>query len=160
MHCIHADPNPGNFIVRDDGKIGLVDFGCVKHFDAEFVDLYGKLSTSAMHGNSDEYMSLFEDLGLANQALDPDIKDRIVRMWHESSRWFATLYQDELFDFKANPDFITSGKRMMRQGFNLMRHMNGNTNFIFLNRTRYGLLRLFEMMGARVSFRNQYEQAS
>ena len=32
-----------------------------------------------------------------------------------------------------------------------------NTNFIYLNRTRYGLIRLFEMMQARVRMWNQYE---
>ena len=32
-----------------------------------------------------------------------------------------------------------------------------NPEFIFMDRTRYGLLRLFETMGARVKFRNPYE---
>ena len=37
------------------------------------------------------------------------------------------------------------------------RHLKVNTDFIFLDRTRYGLLRIFEQMGARVAFRNPYE---
>ncbi|MBU2453840.1 MAG: AarF/ABC1/UbiB kinase family protein, partial [Proteobacteria bacterium] len=40
---IHADPNPGNFIIMDDLKIGLIDFGCVRSFDDEFILLYQKL---------------------------------------------------------------------------------------------------------------------
>ena len=51
LHRIHADPNPGNFIVKDDGKIGLVDFGCVKSFETEFVSLYGELPRKALQGD-------------------------------------------------------------------------------------------------------------
>ena len=40
---IHADPNPGNFLVTDDLKISLVDFGCVRSFDDKFIQLYQKL---------------------------------------------------------------------------------------------------------------------
>ena len=38
-----------------------------------------------------------------------------------------------------------------------LRHTDINPNFIFLHRTRYGLLRLFDRMEARVCFRNPYE---
>jgi predicted unusual protein kinase regulating ubiquinone biosynthesis (AarF/ABC1/UbiB family) len=37
LHAIHADPNPGNFIIGDDLTIGLVDFGCIKRLDPDFV---------------------------------------------------------------------------------------------------------------------------
>ena len=46
---------------------------------------------------------------------------------------------------------------MMARAFELRKHADLNTNFIFLHRTRYGLLRLFERMGARVCFRNAHE---
>jgi len=59
-------------------------------------------------------------------------------------------------DFKANPEFMAEGKKKVADAFEC-RHMDINTNFIFLHRTRYGLLRLFERMGARVYFRNPYE---
>ncbi len=37
------------------------------------------------------------------------------------------------------------------------KYVNIPSDFIFLDRTRYGLLRLFEQMEARISFRNPYE---
>ena len=30
LNQIHADPHPGNFLFQKSGKIGLIDFGCVK----------------------------------------------------------------------------------------------------------------------------------
>ena len=32
LKVIHGDPNPGNFAYRDDGTLGVYDFGCVKPF--------------------------------------------------------------------------------------------------------------------------------
>ena len=39
MDQIHADPHPGNYLIDSDGTIGLVDFGCVKKFSREFIEL-------------------------------------------------------------------------------------------------------------------------
>lgn len=158
LHCIHADPNPGNFIINQDKKIGLVDFGCVKRFDPEFVSLYARLPNLALQGNRGEYLKLLQALRIAGPAMPPEVQDHPFKVFHETGQWLGKLYREEYFDFKANPDFIASGKRMMSQAFELSKHMDINTNFIFLHRTRYGMLRLFEQMGARVCFRNVYEQ--
>ena len=35
---IHGDPHPGNYTVRKDGGINLLDFGCVRKFSPDFVE--------------------------------------------------------------------------------------------------------------------------
>ncbi|EFK10872.1 conserved hypothetical protein [delta proteobacterium NaphS2] len=75
----------------------------------------------------------------------------------EMAQWLGRLYEDEYFDFKKNPRFIATGKKLMSQAFDFRKHAYLNTNFVFLHRTRYGLLRLFEQMGVRVCFRNPFE---
>ncbi|MHC1712227.1 MAG: ABC1 kinase family protein [Solidesulfovibrio sp.] len=157
LRCIHADPNPGNFLVREDATIGLVDFGCVKRFDPEFVALYAKLPTVAMHEARDDCLSLLRALGITKPSLDKPAQDRVFEMFHETSQWLSRLCARDVFDFSANPDFIATGSRLMRQSLELQEHMDTNTDFVFLHRTRYGMLRLFEAMGARVCFRNAYE---
>mgnify|MGYP003119796110 CR=1 FL=1 len=46
---IHGDPHLGNYSVRDDATVNLLDFGCIRVFRPEFVgaviDLYTALST-------------------------------------------------------------------------------------------------------------------
>ncbi len=156
LNCIHADPNPGNFIVNGDSRIGLVDFGCVKRFDPEFVALYGKLSKSALHGDQGDYMRQSRALRTEGPGASPEVEDRTFKAFYETGQWLGRLYREEYFDFKANPEFMAEGKKMIVNAFELG-HMDINTNFIFLHRTRYGLLRLFEQMEARVCFRNPYE---
>ena len=38
---LHADPHGGNFLFSLDGSLSLIDFGCVKYFDTEFLLNYG-----------------------------------------------------------------------------------------------------------------------
>ncbi len=39
----HADPHPGNYLFREDGQIGLVDFGCVKWGSPDLSELVDTL---------------------------------------------------------------------------------------------------------------------
>lgn len=156
LNCIHADPNPGNFIVNGDSRIGLVDFGCVKHFDPEFVDTYGKLSRAAIRRDCDEYMCHSRALRTEGAEAAPEVEECAYKMFYDTGQWLGRLYREDHFDFKANPQFVADGKKMLADSSEL-RHMDINANFVFLHRTRYGLLRLFDQMEARVCFRNAYE---
>lgn len=46
---IHGDPHPGNYTVREDYSLNLLDFGCIRVFSAKFIggviDLYRALMT-------------------------------------------------------------------------------------------------------------------
>jgi hypothetical protein len=52
---------------------------------------------------------------------------------------------------------MAEGKAVMNRYQHLRRHLRMNPDFIFLDRTRYGLLPIFEMLGVRLSFRNPFE---
>ena len=34
--AVHADPHPGNFLMMEDGRLGIIDFGCVKEIPEDF----------------------------------------------------------------------------------------------------------------------------
>ncbi len=157
LHGIHADPNPGNYLVHPDLTVGLVDFGCVKHFDPHFVTLYSKLPAISMDGGKNDYLSLFAGFQHHAAPVSADVEERLFEELQATGRWLARLYREKSFDFRENPDFIPAGKHRMFAAMKMRTHMDLNPHFIFLHRTRYGLLRLFERMGARVRFRNPYE---
>jgi len=157
MLVIHADPNPGNFIIADDLTIGLVDFGCIKRLTPDFAQQYRQLVLAAARHDNDAHFQLMIETGLIPADLDRRTMENIKAVSDAVRQWFGRLFAEEAFDFKAHPGFIAQGKAVMRQYHHLHRHLRVNPDFIFLDRTRYGLLRIFEMMGARVSFRNPYE---
>jgi len=157
LNLIHADPNPGNFIIGDDLTVGLVDFGCVKQLKPDFVEGCRQLAAASAHHDKDAYFRLMITLGLLPRDLAKAQMDAVRAVSDDMGDWFGRLYANEIFDFSATPDFIADGKAILRHSHHLRQHFKMNPEFIFMDRTRYGLLRLFETMGARVKFRNPYE---
>ena len=50
LHAIHADHHPGNYLFRADGRIGIVDFGCVKRISFDAGELVRQLHRSPVAG--------------------------------------------------------------------------------------------------------------
>ncbi len=159
LRCIHADPNPGNFLVLPDNTVGLVDFGCVKHFDTRFVDLYRQLPLAFYKQDSDACIQALRDLGTIPPDTPPELEEKMRTVALQYSRWLRRLFEPEVFDFGKEKDFITQGKTISAALRGIWRDLRVNPDFVFLDRTRYGLLRLFERMEARVSFRSTFEWA-
>lgn len=157
LHTVHADPNPGNFIIADDLTIGLVDFGCIKTLPPAFVAQYRRLTRSAARQQDQDHFQEMLTMGMIKNEPNEEICEKVQSFGDAFSRWFCKLFKEEKFDFGRHPDFIAEGKAVMGQCHRLRRYMTIDPDFIFLDRTRYGLLRLFERMGARVCFRNIYE---
>ena len=157
LHRIHADPNPGNFIIADDLTVGLVDFGCVKKFQDRFVRLYSKLPGIIVQGDQNEYFEILRALEIIQPGLDRQIQDEIFEAMHGFGQWLAKMYTTEQYDFRADKDFMIEGKVRMQAMYKYRGHMSVNPQAIFLNRTRYGLMRIFQQMGARVKMRSPYE---
>ena len=155
--CIHADPNPGNFIVHPDGSVGLVDFGCIKRFSPDFVDLYRQLPKVLVDGDRERHFKLMVDLKVVDGDMDRQTRDAFFRAMENLAGWFGKLFAENVFDFGANSDFMKEGRKLWEHVYSLRRHLRPNPEFVFLDRTRYGLLRIFEKMGARVCMRTPYE---
>lgn len=157
MHCIHADPNPGNFIIRDDLTVGLVDFGCIKKFELDFVELYGKLLDVIVKGDKEEYFDILRKLKFTKPGFDKKAEEDIFAAAYAFGQWLGEIYRCEKYDFTDSGKFIALGRAHMQAMYRHRDQVSVNPQIIFLNRTRYGLLKLFEQMGARMSMRNPYE---
>jgi len=157
LRCIHADPNPGNFLIADDLTVGLVDFGCVKHLDHSFTDQYARIPRVMVSGNKEMYLELLDTFHIISPKADPHIKEALFEALTEFRSAFGRLFTEDYFDFTRHPDFISRIKPLRARIYRLRHHIEMNPDFVFLDRTRYGLLRIFEQMQACLTFRNDWE---
>ena len=158
LHLIHADPNPGNFLISPDLSVSLLDFGCIRSFEPDFVALYQALVQQGGDHDKKAYQALLTRMKFITPGLDADIGDRMVAVFMEIGDWYSQLFQNVQFDFGANPDFMEKGRKLGMKMHEFRHHINGiNPEFIFLDRTRYGLIRLFEKMEVKINIQNQYE---
>jgi ubiquinone biosynthesis protein len=77
----HADPHPGNFFIRPDGGIGLIDFGMVGTLDAQLGDQLGKLMVALVRGNPDKLAAALLGLGVASSRVDRErLRDDLAEL--------------------------------------------------------------------------------
>jgi predicted unusual protein kinase regulating ubiquinone biosynthesis (AarF/ABC1/UbiB family) len=47
----NADPHPGNYLFHDDGSVSCLDFGCVKRFSREQIDIVAAVGRPCIRGD-------------------------------------------------------------------------------------------------------------
>ncbi len=152
LNCLQADPNPGNFIVKKNLTLGLVDFGCVKRFSAEFAELFRETFITMIEGDKNQYFTNLEKMQVIHVKISPAKQEEIYKVLKKSGEWFAKIYEKDSFDFGENPDFIAEGKQVMQETYQYKKYFRPNPELVFINRTHYGLIRIFEKLKARVRF--------
>ncbi|MHC4600796.1 MAG: ABC1 kinase family protein, partial [Planctomycetota bacterium] len=75
----HADPHPGNILVLEEGKIGLIDFGMVGHLTDELRGHLGTLILALLRRDVDLIVEVYRELGVFTEAVSPrDLKPDIL----------------------------------------------------------------------------------
>jgi ubiquinone biosynthesis protein len=66
----HADPHPGNILVDETGRIGLIDFGMTGHLTKEFKSQLGHLLVAVARRDLPLLADIAMDLGVFDEPLD------------------------------------------------------------------------------------------
>ncbi|WIX79490.1 AarF/ABC1/UbiB kinase family protein [Amycolatopsis carbonis] len=69
-HLLHSDPHPGNFMVTDDGRLCVLDFGGVAKLPNGIPRHLGEMTRLALDGESDDLMRLLRENGFVRTDSD------------------------------------------------------------------------------------------
>jgi predicted unusual protein kinase regulating ubiquinone biosynthesis (AarF/ABC1/UbiB family) len=157
LHALHADPNPGNFLIDQDDNVGLLDFGCVKRFDPGFPPRLAALMRLVVSGSGEQALQAFCDNGFITatpgRVLGKETNAGLLSM----VGWIKRPYQAGRFDFRLAGSFFEDGRRLGLEFISRNPAVSFSPEFIFLDRVRYGLYRIFQKLGARVDLNNRWE---
>jgi len=150
---IHADTHPGNFLLTNEGKLGIIDFGCVKRFPEDFFRDYLLLLPTHLERDLEEIKKLYSRLGVLKS--DPDT-DQTEKKYYEFCLnygfTFAMPYQSDSFDF-GDPEY-----RELIRGYTknapIGNEARGNKHFIYSTRVHLGLYHFLMKIGATIDTRN------
>ncbi len=135
---IHADTHPGNFFFRDDGKLGVIDFGCVKKFDEEFTRNYMQLLPTHLRQNEQEIRDLYIRLGIVKENPDkPKKEEEFFQFCKNYGNTFAQPYMGDEFDF-GDPKFKQKINTYAKEP-PIMNEPRGDKNFIYSTKVHLGL---------------------
>ncbi len=71
----HADPHPGNILIRRDARIVLLDYGMVLEITSDFREDLLRIAIAGVRQDVDELINLFYKLEL----LEPDVSPSVVK---------------------------------------------------------------------------------
>lgn len=105
LKTINPDFHPGNFLLLEDGRLGVLDFGCVKTFNDDYPQIVCELFSTfkRCHHNLDmaELMTAYQNLGLIEPNLDLNtFEEDIYPSCKLINAWFIEPFLQESFNFK------------------------------------------------------------
>jgi predicted unusual protein kinase regulating ubiquinone biosynthesis (AarF/ABC1/UbiB family) len=142
----YADPHPGNYLFLSDGRLGLIDFGCVQHYgpsERELVRLADKMA--------------FDDPSIMREVVkracgikddDPEMEN-YLRLMQESLDWMMEpLSKPGAFDFGDVAHFQRGVEWI--SGVIRNRQHRGNPMYVYWNRAVFGLKAILYRLRAQV----------
>jgi len=111
--ALHADPHPGNFLVKADGTVVFLDLGCVRDYPIDFTDGLIRILIAMWRADDGLLMTTLEDLGFDLSEMTADLAYDWLEMVLEP------LLADRDFDF-STWDIHERGLRYFRDNPALM----------------------------------------
>lgn len=155
--AIHGDPHLGNYSVRGDFGINLLDFGCIRTFPPRFVAgviaLYRSLETDDRAAQVAAYEAWgFRDL--SNELIDT------------LNIWARFIYRPLLDDrVRSVADGIKPGEYGRKEAFEVHKRLKDlgpvkpPREFVFMDRAAIGLGAAFLHLGAEINFYRLFNDA-
>jgi len=151
---VHADPHPGNFLMRDDGTVGIFDFGCIKEIPEDFYTNYFMLVDKNILQDEAKRMQIYTNL----EMIHPSDTDKEIA-------FFSGLFQKMIdlltlpftvtsFDF-GNEAYFQEIYAYMDYVYNLKevrdsKVARGSRHSLYVNRTYFGLYSILSDLKAEI----------
>lgn len=150
----HADPHPGNFLVRPDGSLTVLDFGCVKTLEEDFYRQYFQLLDLNRVLKDADFLAMLEDLGMILPEDTAQDRELLLGIYRESIEILSRPFQDESFDF-GDPAYVKeiydfSERTHSNKELKKLNSARGSRHAIYLNRAYYGLYNLLASIGSTI----------
>lgn len=155
LRQVHADPHPGNFLMREDGTMGVIDFGCIKVINDEFYDNYFALINFDTLEDEERTIQIFKTLDFITKS-DTDKEAKFfTELFKEMIYLLGKPFAVEEFDF-ADDDYFESVYLYAEKLQNLeelrkSKVARGSQHGLYINRTYFGLYSILNELRAKVT---------
>ncbi|MEM7552140.1 MAG: AarF/ABC1/UbiB kinase family protein [Bacteroidota bacterium] len=160
LRTVHADPHPGNFLFREDGSIGIIDFGCVKVIPDEYYYSYFEIVRGGALKTGGRLEELFKQLYFIYEDDSEEDKEFYMDLFKETLELLTQPYYQDEFDFSDDSFFkkIYATGEMLSKSEKLRKSKRprGSHHAIYLNRTYFGLYNMLNSIGAKINTKNQF----
>jgi len=156
---VHADPHPGNFLMTPDGKLGVLDFGCVKVVPDDFYRAYFSVIHPDVRHNKERLLEVTYALELLSREDTENQVEFVLGILDKFLSLVEQPFNEESFDF-GNDAYMDSlyqfGLEVGQMSEAQKNAGRGSKHAIYINRTFFGLFTLLNDLKAVVNASDKY----
>jgi aarF domain-containing kinase len=143
---LYADPSPGNFLLLPDGRLGFIDFGCVRPYNEAEWDLIRLADLDIQDGPDSTIRSIRDFAALGSGEDAPAEHLELLKRW---CRWsWRPYWHAGPFDF-GDEQYLREGVELMTR-FYSEQFTLGVPMCVFTTRWFFGIVALLYRLRARV----------
>ncbi len=148
-NTFHADVHPGNFLFCDGGKLGVIDFGCIKVFPDQFIKSCIRLVQNYLNGSHQDFLKELEYMGFIKKvSIQSEKEKKIQILFSNLAEILGSIYEKSIFDF-GNKKFRENLNNLFQNAMGI-REIRGSEQFIFFNRITFGLMSILMKLEAKI----------
>ncbi len=154
LRKVHADPHPGNFLMRADGTMGVIDFGCVKVIPDYYYDNYFRLINPDTLQDKQLTEQIFTNLEFLVEQDSPKDRRFFSDLFVQMIEMLGAPFAVDTFDFGDDEYFTKvyafADELSKLEELRSSKVVRGSQDGLYVNRTYYGLYALLNELKAVV----------
>lgn len=148
-NIFYSDVHYGNFLIKKDNTLCILDFGCLHTLEPDFVKKLKTLHLSIQHENQDDFYQIVTDLGIINDEISPASRKYI----YDYFKLQFTPWTSEEFEF--TPDWL---EKSCFKNTELMKEWKLPKNMVYFNKIPYGSYHIFTKLKLKGNFKKIFKQ--
>ena len=146
---IHGDPHLGNYSIRPDGGINLMDFGCIRIFRPDFVTGVIELYKALRDGNEEQAVNAYKRWGFENPSKE---LIGVLNIW--ANFIYQPLLEDKvrLINPSASGQYGRETAEKVHEELKKIGGVQPPREFVLMDRAAVGLGSVFMHLKAEVNW--------
>ena len=151
---IHGDPHLGNYTVREDCSINLMDFGCIRMFKPSFVRGVIDLYTSLKNNNTELSVHAYNTWGFNDLTKE---KIDVLNIWAKFI--YAPLLDDRVRSIQTDDGVYSRGMaQKIREELHKIGGVAPPPEFVLMDRAAVGLGSVFTHLEAEINWHQIFHE--
>jgi predicted unusual protein kinase regulating ubiquinone biosynthesis (AarF/ABC1/UbiB family) len=159
---IHADPHPGNFLMRENGDLAILDFGCVKVIPQEYYEKHFQIINPGLFEDNKKLAEVFVILKFLYEDDTAQEKQFFFDLFKEMLTITLKPFKSGVFDFGDESYFnhlFTFGEKLATMDeMRKSTKPRGAKDALYINRTYFGLYTILHDLKAVVNTETTWKQ--
>ena len=152
---VQTDPNPGNFMMMNDGRIGILDFGATLTYPSDFREKYIELLKTIESKDDERLIEASIEFGLLDAREDKEVRNAYSNLMKTAAEPFELNHQPFAF---GSTDYQAKARSVVFDFLQRLKYTPPPRKLIFLHRKLGGLFNILKRLDAEVNLRPYWEQ--